>query len=157
MRRITAASMLGCAFMPIVFVFIFVFYGPSISIWSVLGFWAIYMIIGVSYLFRNDIKPLIRLIYSGIWIAVSMPLIFSLLYAAAEIQGKCILGLESLWEALYFSYVSFTTLGYGDLQPVGICRAFAALEAVVGYISLGGFVGAVISYFSVTEQANNLE
>jgi hypothetical protein len=54
---------------------------------------------------------------------------------------------ESLWQnikyyfsALYFSVVTFTTLGYGDLAPIGIARAFAALEAFMGSFTLALFV-----------------
>jgi len=40
-------------------------------------------------------------------------------------------------DAAYFSVVTWTTLGYGDLQPRGICRVVAASEALVGNIYLG--------------------
>ena len=53
----------------------------------------------------------------------------------------------TLWEntkiffsALYFSVVTFTTLGYGDLAPIGVARAFAALEAFIGSFTLALFV-----------------
>lgn len=39
--------------------------------------------------------------------------------------------------ALYYSVVTFTTLGYGDLQPRGILRFMAGLETFVGYLVLG--------------------
>jgi len=42
--------------------------------------------------------------------------------------------------SLYFSVVTFTTLGYGDLSPHGWTRAFAAIEAFVGSFSLALFV-----------------
>jgi len=42
--------------------------------------------------------------------------------------------------ALYFSVVTFTTLGYGDLAPIGIARALAALEAFLGSFILALFV-----------------
>ena len=45
-----------------------------------------------------------------------------------------------LLEALYFSVVTFTTLGYGDISPVGITRFFATFEAFVGSFSLALFV-----------------
>lgn len=41
---------------------------------------------------------------------------------------------------LYFSVVTFTTLGYGDLAPMGITRAFAAIEAFIGSFTLALFV-----------------
>ena len=42
--------------------------------------------------------------------------------------------------SLYFSVVTFTTLGYGDLSPYGLTRAFAAIEAFIGSFSLALFV-----------------
>ena len=48
--------------------------------------------------------------------------------------------ITTYFSALYFSVVTFTTLGYGDLAPIGIARAFAALEAFVGSFTLALFV-----------------
>ena len=42
--------------------------------------------------------------------------------------------------SLYFSVVTFTTLGYGDLTPVGISRAIAAIEAFTGSFTIALFV-----------------
>ncbi len=46
---------------------------------------------------------------------------------------------------LYFSIVSFTTLGYGDFAPKQEFRLLAASEALVGYLYLGIIVGLTIS------------
>ncbi len=43
-------------------------------------------------------------------------------------------------EALYFSVVTFTSLGYGDISPVGISRFFAAMEALIGVFMISLFV-----------------
>lgn len=43
-------------------------------------------------------------------------------------------------EALYFSVVTFTTLGYGDISPIGVTRFFATFEAFIGSFSLALFV-----------------
>jgi hypothetical protein len=48
--------------------------------------------------------------------------------------------LISLFKSLYFSVVTFTTLGYGDLVPVGISRLVAAIEAFAGSFTLALFV-----------------
>lgn len=47
-------------------------------------------------------------------------------------------------EAIYFSIVTFTTLGYGDYQPILVGRYFAAVQALAGYLVLGLTVGAII-------------
>lgn len=44
-------------------------------------------------------------------------------------------------KALYFSIVTFTTLGYGDFQPHDNLRLFAAVQAIFGYLFLGLVVG----------------
>ncbi|MDJ0791556.1 MAG: ion channel [Acidimicrobiia bacterium] len=53
----------------------------------------------------------------------------------------------------YFSYVTLTTLGFGDIQPAAsITRVLAALEAIVGVVLLaalvGRFVGMLVSQAS---------
>lgn len=48
-------------------------------------------------------------------------------YATADVG----LG-QTLLESLYFSIVTFTTLGYGDVQPVGLARVIATSETIAG-------------------------
>ena len=48
--------------------------------------------------------------------------------------------------AIYFSTVTWTTLGYGDIKPGEKSQIFAATEAVTGLIHMGLFVGIFISY-----------
>ena len=48
-------------------------------------------------------------------------------------------------DGLYFSIVTWTTLGYGDFQPKPELRLMAATRAVFGYLFLGLIVGSVSS------------
>ncbi|WP_283788118.1 ion channel [Bermanella sp. WJH001] len=48
--------------------------------------------------------------------------------------------LLNLGNTLYFSVVTFTTLGYGDLVPIGFSRMLAAIEAFTGSFTLALFV-----------------
>ena len=57
-------------------------------------------------------------------------------------HGQSIAVYHDLPTALYFSIVTFTTLGYGDLQPSTHMRPVAAVQALVGYVYLGLFVGS---------------
>lgn len=43
-------------------------------------------------------------------------------------------------ECLYYSVVTFTTLGYGDFIPIGFSRLIAALEAFTGSFTIALFV-----------------
>ncbi|HUT12490.1 MAG TPA: pentapeptide repeat-containing protein [Thermoguttaceae bacterium] len=47
---------------------------------------------------------------------------------------------ETALRCLYFSTVTFTTLGFGDLKPIGHSRVFAGAEACIGAILMAVFV-----------------
>ncbi|MCF2872415.1 ion channel [Octadecabacter sp. G9-8] len=47
---------------------------------------------------------------------------------------------QTLGDSAYFTLVTFTTLGYGDLQPTEPLRLVSAIQALLGYIYLGLFV-----------------
>ena len=51
---------------------------------------------------------------------------------------------------LYFSVVTFTTLGYGDLHPMNETRGIAAFEALLGYMCMGILIGVVV--FLITKK-----
>lgn len=75
------------------------------------------------------------------WSSV-MVTIFGILYGIG--QGVDGVGDDGFINAsrnyLYFSLVTFTTLGYGDLKPLGWWRIVAGLEAVLGAFSMSYFV-----------------
>ncbi len=49
--------------------------------------------------------------------------------------------LGSFLDCLYFSVVTFTTLGYGDFQPaVGLSRLIVSFESIIGAITMALFV-----------------
>lgn len=43
--------------------------------------------------------------------------------------------------ALYFSIVTWTTLGYGDFSPPAAIRLITAIQAILGYVMFGVSVG----------------
>jgi hypothetical protein len=50
----------------------------------------------------------------------------------------------SFSDTLYFSIVTWTTLGYGDFQPEPGSRIYASIEALIGYIYMGLYVGVLV-------------
>lgn len=58
--------------------------------------------------------------------------------------------------ALYYSVVTFTTLGYGDFYPMGIGRVLAAAEAAIGYLVLGVIASTAASLLSPHNPAGGL-
>jgi hypothetical protein len=43
-------------------------------------------------------------------------------------------GLETLFDAIYLSATTYTTLGFGDLAPVGAVRLVSGMEALTGFL-----------------------
>lgn len=77
--------------------------------------------------------------------------------ACAHTGTCCPLGFEAWWQrttnAFYFSGLTITTLGYGDLVPdTSWGRITAALQALNGLIAFGIFTGALTSYLASAQQ-----
>jgi hypothetical protein len=62
------------------------------------------------------------------------------------IQSNVRWGLGFL-EALYFSCITFSTVGYGDLVPIGGTRAFAAIEGLLGVLTAGAFLVSLVKRY----------
>lgn len=64
-----------------------------------------------------------------------------------DAQGNLV---DDFLTCLYFSIVTFTTLGYGDFRPTEATRAIAAIEAIVGFIMFAYIIGTAVSIGRVT-------
>ncbi|MGH7924221.1 MAG: potassium channel family protein, partial [Candidatus Binatus sp.] len=53
---------------------------------------------------------------------------------------------KGLASALYFSFVTATSIGYGDVVPVGAARVFAVAEAITGLLIFGAVVAKFVSH-----------
>jgi len=86
---------------------------------------------------------------------------------AGLLFGVCFWTLEQIWPAsfaapdvsdldpqaaIYFSFITLATLGYGDIVPVGsAARGMAVLEAVAGQLYLVVMVARLVSLYSARE------
>lgn len=77
---------------------------------------------------------------------ISCIISFSLAYRfhgyGVFVEGACIVPDQTL-ESLYFSAVTFSTLGYGDLLPCGLSRMLAPVQALLGNLHLALIIGGV--------------
>lgn len=83
-------------------------------------------------------------------IIVSYALIYSVL-------GGTDMGIHSLSDARYFSIVTWTTLGYGDITPNEETRAYAASQALLGYFYMGMFVAIAFDWLRVESDKRHQE
>lgn len=100
---------------------------------------------GYKYNFLNQVKYFFKwLLATFFWLiwgygerpfrtlAVSLLMVFisSLIFSASNsLEYKEAIINPNFIDSLYFSVVTFTTLGYGDYQPIGIYRLISMVEA----------------------------
>ncbi len=54
-------------------------------------------------------------------------------------------GFKEASDLLYYSFVTLTTLGYGDIRPVSdLARFLSVIESIVGVIFIAFFIGIII-------------
>ena len=80
--------------------------------------------------------------------------IFSLAYFFSQsgINGPC--RTDSFRDMVYFSTVTFSTLGYGDCSPSDASRLTAASGAILGNLHLGMLVGATYLLLELSKLEN---
>ncbi len=74
--------------------------------------------------------------------AVAVVIVFGLLYWATG--GAVTSGPDprpaDFWESMYFSGITFATVGYGDFVPAPLMRLAALIEGALGVLTMGFFV-----------------
>ncbi|GAB1622551.1 ion channel [Agarivorans albus] len=89
----------------------------------------------------------IRVVYTSLLIILSCAIIYSFTgihfnsnIVSLSVNQSLGQNVVAFFECLYYSVVTFTTLGYGDFTPVGLSRMFAAIEAFSGSFIIALFV-----------------
>ncbi len=73
----------------------------------------------------------------GLW-TVCLAAVFGVIYTFVELDPGAH---ETALTPLYYSIVTLTTLGYGDVLPAsGAAQAVAMVEVILGYVMLGGLL-----------------
>ena len=107
-----------------------ILFGPKIDMNKIVGSVTIYLLIGIIW----------ALLYGLIDVLI-----------VGSFSGNLLnMGGSRFWDLIYFSFVTLTTLGYGDILPMNTyARTLAYMEAIVGqfYIALlvASLVGAYLS------------
>lgn len=73
-------------------------------------------------------------------------------FLCCEIIPRFDIKYQTLLSPLYFSAVTFTTLGFGDIVPINAAgQLLVMLEVIIGYVMLGGLVSIFANIFSRRE------
>lgn len=100
-------------------------------------------------LFANRGIHVAKLLISLSIQAVSLVILFAGIYRGFGLVGNGeVLNNIEAGTALYFSLVTWTTLGYGDYAPRAEIQLIAAFQAVAGYVFLGMIVAMLAAIMS---------
>lgn len=113
-----------------------------VVIWAVAFFNLV--IVVVLFLTSRHFKPdALRLLIDGL-VSISLCILgFALAYRIGGIVGPDGVYTDRILDFVYFSAVTFSTLGFGDFQPSERMRLLAAFQALLGNLHLGVIVGAM--------------
>jgi hypothetical protein len=98
----------------------------------------------------NDGKVSVQSVLGAICVYLLMGMLFTFLYSLAAVLGSGTLFAQGTDGTpairLYFSFVTLTTVGYGDYAPLGdIARTLANMEALFGQLYLVTVIGVLVS------------
>lgn len=134
-----------------------------------LGFAFLHAIVLLALLYLLIVRiPLVlnwsRNLYGSVLGRVFAFQLFSIgTYALCYFSDKTFAGkFESYWDAVYFSATTWTTVGYGDITPVGGIRLLTSLEALTGISTIPVLASVVWLYcesrlWSKTQEERGVE
>jgi hypothetical protein len=95
-------------------------------------------------LVKEQIKKAFNLIM--IWVAIAVVFGFLYYFLPGElINGRTGESINNILEAIYFSFVTILTIGYGDITAQGFIRILTAIEGLIGWVLFGLIVYKVVS------------
>ena len=111
-------------------------------------FYAFMVVVILNYLFKEKqitADTIAGAICAYFLIGLMWSSVFAILELAQPGSFEMPQGLES-FSFTYYSYVTLTTLGYGDITPITTqARSFSLLEAITGQIYLATLVARLVS------------
>lgn len=114
------------------------------------GLWLVLVLLTIAAIFRRLVtyRTLnVQFVLGLLTVHILMGLAFGLAYLMNEISTAQAFaqGSQGLSGSIYFSFVTMTTLGYGDVSPGNdFVRALAVAEAIVGQIYLVSVVAFAV-------------
>ena len=119
---------------------------------DIFAFFAISIALGLKHMFSEGEITLNRL-YGGISVYIMLGLCWSIVYMyLIWLKPDAFAGAifdapdnPLYWDMIYFSFVTLTTLGFGDITPVHpIARALTYTEAIVGQLYIAILIGTLV-------------
>lgn len=155
---------LGIAWMVIIFVFVPITYtallfasDAEINMSVTIFFISTVFITSLWNIFKKYREYKVGLQLSKMFLAIYVTIFaFATLYQRAGILYGQEISFSPV-DALYFSVVTWTTLGYGDFQPTESLRLLAAFQALLGTFFIPMLIAAVLFSLQLKSQKHSLQ
>jgi ion channel len=140
--------------------------GASIPAWIyhgwlevvVLAAWSVILLLPPVAIFRKirkefteegaDLEVVLGALCAYLYIGSYFAFLFSTIAIVSESPFFAQPGADNMLNFVYFSFVTLTTTGYGDISPAfGPGRMIAVLEAIIGQLYLVSVVAIVVSAY----------
>lgn len=80
---------------------------------------------------KHYVANVTRTVLLSLWNFFELILCFGILYSSSLLKFK---EHVTTLDAYYFSVITQLTIGYGDIQPVGMTKAIAATQGILGFV-----------------------
>jgi len=100
-----------------------------------------------SYGRREFQKKVVRILISTSVFLIFIHIVQASLWAILYLKLPGIVEFDSFEKAIYFSLVTFTTLGYGEITVASSNRILSGLEAINGIMMIGWSTAFMFSVF----------
>ena len=108
----------------------------------------------------NHHRVTISTVMGGVLAYALLGFMFSALYQAVDLAtdgGFFAQGPQPASDYLYFSFITLTTVGFGDLTPgLELAKRLAVIEALVGQVFLVVLVARLVSMWGTSDETNRL-
>ena len=123
---------------------------PSLSPWVeyvLVGFVIVVLSCWFYFVRKSDFNSFIVVAYNVAAVCLTLIVVFAIAYhGTGLIDTSNNTPTEDRGTCLYFSIVTWTTLGYGDFRPSPAARPLAAAEAIIGYVAMVISIGLVAKF-----------
>lgn len=128
LQHVSLLALIGFLFVAIVYTLKQVAFGTEVSANRLVGAVCVYLLLGTIWAMSYSI---VELAYPG---------------SFAGFTPWADRGWDSEW--IYFSFVTMTTLGYGDILPISAtARAMAYMQAILGQFYVAVLVAGLVSAY----------
>jgi len=103
----------------------------------------VFIVLAIPFMSSKNFRPNpIRLFVDGLISIMLSIFTFAYLYQHLGLNPPNGQEWYTQWDTVYFSAVTFSTLGFGDFSPSNEARIYAAIQAIIGNLHLGIIVGS---------------